>query len=171
MVSPGRRLAAIFPAYYEFQAGPGIVNGTGFDVDETERQRCRSNIALGDVRGDSRGFFSATIPGSCRPAGSTPSPPGGDSRVVRNYDVFRIIDAGYLSSSFAGRTGRRTNSPPQLGQVPACVPSAQLRQNVHSKLQIIASGEFGGRSQSQVSQFGRNSSMTVSSPATDRPTN
>ncbi|URQ62673.1 hypothetical protein LQ939_08475 [Pantoea alhagi] len=39
---------------------------------------------------------------------------------------------------------------------------AQLRQKVHSKEQIIASGDSGGKSQSQHSQFGLNSSMAAS---------
>jgi hypothetical protein len=54
----------------------------------------------------------------------------------------------------AGRIGRLTSSPPQLGQTPCSVPSAHDRQNVHSNEQITASRESGGRSRSQHSQFG-----------------
>jgi len=39
------------------------------------------------------------------------------------------------------------------------MPSAQSWQNVHSKEQIRASSEAGGKSRSQHSQFGRNSSI------------
>ena len=43
----------------------------------------------------------------------------------------------------AGRTGRGLNPPPQFGHtLPSC--STQARQNVHSKLQIIASVDAGG---------------------------
>jgi hypothetical protein len=41
------------------------------------------------------------------------------------------------------------------------MPSAQSRQNVHSKEQIRASSEAGGKSRSQHSQFGLNSSIVV----------
>jgi hypothetical protein len=57
--------------------------------------------------------------------------------------------------------GRRTSSPPQLGQQPPSTSSAQPRQKVHSKEQIRASGESGGKSRSQHSQLGRNSSIFV----------
>ncbi|MFT5144405.1 MAG: hypothetical protein ACI84D_003039 [Thalassolituus oleivorans] len=42
---------------------------------------------------------------------------------------------------FAGRIGRAAKLPPQFGQTESRIPSAQPRQNVHSKVQIIASGE------------------------------
>jgi hypothetical protein len=48
-----------------------------------------------------------------------------------------------------------------LGQRPPSAPSAQSLQNVHSKEQIRASGEAGGKSRSQHSQFGLNSSIVV----------
>jgi hypothetical protein len=41
------------------------------------------------------------------------------------------------------RVGRGRSSPPQFGQLPSSSPSAQEAQNVHSKLQILASGESG----------------------------
>src|SRR6266851_713017 len=57
--------------------------------------------------------------------------------------------------------GRWTSSPEQLGQRPRSV-RAQSTQNVHSKEQIRASGESGGKSRSQHSQPGRISSILVS---------
>jgi hypothetical protein len=73
--------------------------------------------------------------------------------------TLRSRDAGYFTNFSAGRTGRRTNSPPQLGQRPPSTVSAQLRQNVHSNEQITASTDSGGRSRSQHSQFGRSWSI------------
>ena len=73
--------------------------------------------------------------------------------------TFRTVDAGNFSSFAAGRTGRRTNSPPQFGQCPASTPSAQAAQKVHSNEQILADSLAGGRSVPQHSQFGRSSSM------------
>jgi len=71
----------------------------------------------------------------------------------------RSREAGNLASFAAGRTGRRSNSPPQFGQRPLRTPSAQERQNVHSNEQIIASCESGGKSISQHSQPGFSKSM------------
>ena len=70
----------------------------------------------------------------------------------------RWVVVGYFDSRFCGRQGRATSSPPQFGQVCCNADSAQRRQNVHSNEQIRASGEFGGRSRSQHSQFGLSSS-------------
>jgi hypothetical protein len=75
----------------------------------------------------------------------------------------RCREAGNFSSFAAGRTGRRTSSPPQLGHRPLSTPSAQERQNVHSNEQITASGESGGKSMSQHSQPGLSKSI-VGSP-------
>jgi hypothetical protein len=75
----------------------------------------------------------------------------------------RSFDAGAVIRFFAGRTGRRTNSPPQFGQTFCKTPLTQSAQNVHSKEQIIASVDSGGKSLSQHSQFGRNASMSSSS--------
>lgn len=61
----------------------------------------------------------------------------------------RVVDAGYFAISRAGRIGRATKFPPQLGQTPFSVPSAQAAQKVHSKVQIRASGLSNGRSRSQ----------------------
>jgi hypothetical protein len=75
----------------------------------------------------------------------------------------RRVDAGWRSSRSLGRTGRRTSSPVQLGQRPPSTPSAHSRQNVHSYEQFRASGESGGKSRSQHSQLGLNSSILVQS--------
>lgn len=71
----------------------------------------------------------------------------------------RLVEAGYFSSLLAGRSGRDTNSPPQFGQIPPSTVSTQVAQNVHSKVQILASNDSGGKSLLQHSQFGRNSSI------------
>ena len=73
-------------------------------------------------------------------------------------------DAGKRSSAAAGRIGRRTSSPPQLGQTPPKVPSAQAAQKVHSNVQMRAEALSGGRSASQHSQFGRKASISVYNP-------
>jgi len=74
----------------------------------------------------------------------------------------RSVEAGKRTNRSAGRTGRFTRSPPQFGQ---CPPgnrvSAQVRQNVHSNEQILASAESGGKSRSQHSQFGLSSSIAT----------
>jgi DNA-binding beta-propeller fold protein YncE len=71
----------------------------------------------------------------------------------------RVVEGGYFASFSAGRIGRGAKLPPQLGQRPASFPSTQSRQNVHSKVQIIASCASGGRSLSQHSQLGRSANM------------
>jgi hypothetical protein len=70
----------------------------------------------------------------------------------------RFVEGGLAASLFAGLIGRGCRLPPQLGHVPPRRISAQSRQKVHSKVQIIASGTSGGRSLLQHSQFGRSSS-------------
>jgi hypothetical protein len=70
----------------------------------------------------------------------------------------RCGDGGSRSSSNTGRIGRGHKLPPQLGHIPIKWPSTQRRQKVHSYVQIIASVDAGGRSTSQHSQLGRNSS-------------
>lgn len=70
----------------------------------------------------------------------------------------RFVDAGCLSSFESGRRGLDTNSPPQLGQTPAML-SAQPAQKVHSKEQILALPESGGRLTSHFSQPGLSCSM------------
>jgi hypothetical protein len=71
----------------------------------------------------------------------------------------RVVEAGDVASAAAGRIGRGTRLPPQLGQRCANRASTQSRQNVHSKEQIIASAASGGRSFPHRSQFGLSSSM------------
>ncbi len=51
----------------------------------------------------------------------------------------RVLEAGYAASAPAGRMGRGTSRPPQLGQVPRSGPSAHAAQNVHSNEQMRAS--------------------------------
>ena len=71
----------------------------------------------------------------------------------------RSVEAGNLSSLAAGRRGRATNSPPQLGHCARSTPLAHGSQNVHSKEQMRASADSGGRSRLQHSQFGRSWSI------------
>lgn len=59
----------------------------------------------------------------------------------------------------AGRIGRATKFPPQFGQMPWKTSAAQVAQKVHSKVQIRASVLSGGKSRSQHSQLGLNSSI------------
>ena len=66
----------------------------------------------------------------------------------------RFVDGGYLVRCFAGRIGRGTKWPLQFGQTPPSTPSTQSRQNVHSKVQIIASSESYGNALLQFSQLG-----------------
>jgi hypothetical protein len=72
----------------------------------------------------------------------------------------RRVDGGFFASFTVGRIGRGAKFPPQFGQTPLSLFSTQSRQNVHSNVQIIASVADGGRSLSQHSQLGRNSSMS-----------
>jgi len=69
------------------------------------------------------------------------------------------VAAGNASNSATGLIGRLTSSPLQFGQAPAKWVCAHGAQKVHSKLQIIASWEAGGKSRSQHSQFGLISNM------------
>jgi hypothetical protein len=71
----------------------------------------------------------------------------------------RRADGGLLASFPYGRIGRGAKLPPQFGHTPLSRLSTQSRQNVHSKVQIIASVAPGGKSLSQHSQLGRSSSM------------
>jgi hypothetical protein len=57
----------------------------------------------------------------------------------------------------AGRIGLGENPPPQLGQTFSSTSSTQVRQKVHSKLQIIASLVSGGSGLLQCSQVGLSS--------------
>jgi hypothetical protein len=74
----------------------------------------------------------------------------------------RCVAAGYFTNMAAGRIGRGVKSPPQLGQRPFSRVSTHSRQKVHSNVQIIASAACGGRSLSQHSHPGFNTSMCAS---------
>ena len=73
----------------------------------------------------------------------------------------RSVDAGLLLNARPTRAGRGSNCPEQFGQRPCRRDSLQLRQKVHSNEQMNASRLSPGRSTSQHSQLGRNSSMGV----------
>src|ERR1700685_3756336 len=47
----------------------------------------------------------------------------------------RRLEGGLFASLAAGRIGRTTSSPPQLGQMPLSFSATQPAQKVHSKLQ------------------------------------
>ena len=66
----------------------------------------------------------------------------------------RSVDAGYFDKSPAGRRGRTTSSPPQLGHSPDRMSDEHFAQYVHSKEHIRASADSGGKSVSQHSQLG-----------------
>jgi hypothetical protein len=70
-------------------------------------------------------------------------------------------DAGCLADLEAGRTGRSTRLPLQLGQIPKRTLSQHCAQNVHSKLHMRASHESGASGVLQCSQVGRSSSMAT----------
>lgn len=71
----------------------------------------------------------------------------------------RFVKAGYFFSNSADRPGRAVNSPPQFGHRSASTWVVQYAQNVHSKEQMRATAESGGRSALQHSQLGLSSSM------------
>ena len=124
----------------------------------------RDHCVVGSL--PSRADFSGPLKATCQPShatlrfgaavvgargqGAGPQPAGLNTRAVA---------PGYFSSLAAGRDGRASSSPPQFGHVPARRPLAQSRQNVHSKEQIRASVDSGGKSRSQHSQPGRIWSM------------
>jgi len=68
-------------------------------------------------------------------------------------------EAGNFFSTPTGRIGRSTKLPPQFGHTLFNISLAHWAQNVHSKVQIRASGLSGGKSTSQHSQLGRSSSI------------
>jgi hypothetical protein len=74
----------------------------------------------------------------------------------------RRVEAGWISRCCAGRIGLGCRFPPQFGQMPCNRLIAQPSQNVHSKVQTIASADSGGKSLSQHSQLGRSSSKWCS---------
>ena len=71
--------------------------------------------------------------------------------------------------SLAGRTGRGSKPPPQFGHTFKSTCCTQSAQNVHSKLQMRASVEDGGKSLSQHSQFGRSVNAMYSLQSWPRP--
>jgi len=71
----------------------------------------------------------------------------------------RFVEAGYFFSNSADRRGRAINSPPQFGHRSASTWVVQYAQNVHSKEQMRAMAESGGRSASQHSQLDLSSSI------------
>ncbi len=74
--------------------------------------------------------------------------------------VTRTVEAGLFFSEASGLIGRVTKLPPQFGQFPLRIFSAQAEQNAHSNEQMRALVACGGKSPSQHSQFGRISSMS-----------
>jgi hypothetical protein len=52
--------------------------------------------------------------------------------------ALRFVAGGNFCSFSAGRIGRGTNSPLQLGQRPLSTFAAHVQQNVHSNEQIMA---------------------------------
>src|SRR5580658_4492943 len=79
----------------------------------------------------------------------------------------RLVEGGRLATespgrhSVAGRIGRGSKPPPQFGQTLNNTLSTQSAQKVHSKVQMRASVDAGGRSRSQHSQFGRSSRAII----------
>lgn len=123
--------------------------------DRTRNLRRTGREALDAVRASSR-------PGLCGPhgIGGRPPQPAQNACGLRT----RAVWAGKRARRSGGRIGRRTSSPPQFGQrPPGRRRLAHSRQNVHSNEHISASGESGGRSRSQHSQFGLSCSIV------DRP--
>ncbi len=74
--------------------------------------------------------------------------------------TIRVL-AGLFSSLALGRIGLGVKPPPQLGHTFMSKVSTQALQNVHSKLQIMASVESGGSALPQASQLGRSSSTAA----------
>jgi len=71
----------------------------------------------------------------------------------------RLVDGGLFFNAAIGLIGLVTKLPPQLGHLLFKTPSTQLVQKVHSKVQIRASVDSGGKSLSQHSQLGLNSNI------------
>src|SRR4051812_40968512 len=91
-------------------------------------------------RGHTQGRLSAAVAPECGRHYAAAQPSGLKTRWV---------DAGYFASIAAGRMGRLAKLPAQLGHFRFRTPSTQFLQKVHSNVQIIASGDSGGRSRSQ----------------------
>ena len=78
-----------------------------------------------------------------------------------NSFTILLVDGGLFFSHFAGLAGLTTKFPPQLGQTSFKISLLQDLQNVHSKVHIIASVLFGGRSFPQHSQHGLSSNINI----------
>lgn len=76
---------------------------------------------------------------------------------TRFPDGGRLLTESPARHSVVGRTGRGAKPPPQFGQTFDSLVCTQSAQKVHSKVQMRASSECGGRSQSQPSQLGLSS--------------
>ena len=82
----------------------------------------------------------------------------------RTWRLAGWVASGLLPCHAAeGRIGRGTKPPPQFGQTLPSSSSTHVAQNVHSKLQIRAAAEAGGKAALQCSQDGRSSSMVFTS--------
>lgn len=66
---------------------------------------------------------------------------------------------GYTPNFDFGRVGLFSNPPPQFGQTFSKIFSTHVVQNVHSKVQIIASFDSFGKDFPQFSQHGLISNM------------
>src|SRR5712664_2035968 len=148
-----RRVAA---GDHQLVVGVAVDGGEGLQIGRRQRRRVALAGAAqrivgeqADDRGHVLGLRAAEHRGGVS-AGQPRQPAGLCTRVA---------EAGNFASLSAGRRGRGTNSPPQLGQRPWSTVSAQARQNVHSNEHTRAWSESGGRSRSQHSQPGRSSSM------------
>jgi len=77
-----------------------------------------------------------------------------------------LTEGGLFASLLAGRRGRGSSSPAQLGHLLLRILIAQSWQKVHSNEQILATVESGGRFLSQHSQLGLRSSISRFVPNT-----
>ena len=68
-------------------------------------------------------------------------------------------EGGYFSKSLLGLMGRCVKLPPQFGQTSLSISVTQVAQNVHSKVQIMASSASKGKDLLQCSQVGLIASM------------
>src|ERR1019366_2225293 len=80
-----------------------------------------------------------------------------------------LVPGGYAPRKLSpfrfreGLMGRAAKPPPQFGHTLPKTSSTHDRQKVHSKLQIMASVESGGRALLQCSQVGRSSNIFTGS--------
>ena len=86
------------------------------------------------------------------------------SSVTLNFSLsigckIALLLAGYFSKSRFGLVGRFSSPPPQFGQTLCRIFVTHSKQNVHSKVQIIASSLSLSNDLPQFSQFGLISSI------------